>query len=213
MRLVLADDHALVRENLRDFLQQLDDEVIVSEAADLAGAEAEAAGSAPDLIILDLLMPGMNGMNGLQRMRERFPDIPIVILSGSVDRHAVTAAISAGACGFIPKTIGSKGLLSALRLVLAGEIYVPPLVLDREGKLGQASRTIQVDRPNALAPREREVLNLLMRGLPNKTIARELGVAEITVKVHLKSIFRKLDVANRAQAILAAQKFGWNEET
>lgn len=213
MRLVLADDHTLVRESLREFLGRLDDEVVISEAADLAGAEAAAAESPPpDLIILDLVMPGMDGLAGLRRMRERYPDIPIVVLSGSVNRGDIASAFSCGACGFVPKTMGVKALLGALRLVLAGEKYIPPLMLDPGGEPAREAENPLADRLAILTPREQEVLNLLMRGLPNKAIARELGGAEITVKVHLKSIFRKLDVANRAQAIIAAQKLGWKEE-
>ncbi len=209
MQILLADDHTLIRENLGAFLKTLEEGVTVIEASSLPEARSIAA-SHPrfDLIILDLNMPGMNGLQGLTEMIEHHPDVPTVILSGSIEREDVVGALNQGARGYIPKTISGKAMLSAVRLILSGETYVPTIALPG-GDVPSVERG--ADAPPAdsatgtplddLTAREREVLSLLVKGLPNKAIARELDLKEITVKVHLQNVFRKLGVSNRAQAV------------
>ena len=209
MHILLADDHTLIRENLGEFLKTLEEGVTVIEASSLQEAKSIAA-SHPrfDLIILDLKMPGMQGLQGLADMVERYPEVPTVILSGSIDREDVVGALNQGARGYIPKTISGKAMLNAVRLVLSGETYVPSIALPGGDDVPLGSRRDAepvVRTPlDDLTAREREVLSLLVKGLPNKVIARELDLKEITVKVHLQSVFRKLGVSNRAQAVAHA---------
>ena len=216
MRILLADDHTLVRENLSDFLQELDNNVTVIEADTFDGA-AEIADRerSLDLIILDLMMPGMDGLNGLRQMIERHPDVPVVILSGSIRREDIHGAMDVGAKGYIPKTIRGKAMLNALRLILSGDTYIPQSALaaavtpaqepigDPSGENAGALSFLD------LTPREKEVLHLLVKGHPNKTIAKELGVKEVTVKVHLQHVFSKLGVSNRTQAVAKALGADW----
>ena len=130
MRILLADDHTLIRETLSAFLKILDPEVEVFEAPGLKEADAIAAREPGlDLIVLDLVMPGMDGLSGVRHMVDAYPDVPVVVLSGADGRDNVTNVMNMGARGFIPKTIGSKGLISALQRVLSGNIYVPPVTL------------------------------------------------------------------------------------
>lgn len=199
MRIILADDHVMVREGLRPFLERLsDDGVTVHEAGGLPEV-LTLLGSVGkvDLLVLDLRMPGMDGLEGLRHVRQSYPDIPTVILSSMVDRDQMLETINLGAAGYIPKHLSGAAMISALKLVLSGERFLPSLLLTPD----------QPDQPansgpiaGKLTPREREVLALLREGLPNKVIANRLNLSEVTVKSHLFSIFRKLGVQNRVQA-------------
>ena len=199
MKIILADDHVMVREGLRPFLERLDDGgVTVYEAGGLPEVRAllEKIGRV-ELLVLDLRMPGMDGLEGLRQIRHDYPDIPTVILSSMVDRDQMLETINLGAAGYIPKHLSGAAMISALKLVLSGERFLPSMLLASE----------QPDQPSGgnsgatkLTPREREVLALLREGLPNKVIANRLNLSEVTVKSHLFSIFRKLGVQNRVQA-------------
>ncbi len=217
MRIVFADDHNLVRESVSTLLENLSDEVEVLEAANFDEAFDKAAREPlPDLIILDLFMPGMNHLNGLDVMGKRFPGVPIVILTGAVDLNDAYSALERGAAGYIPKTIGCQAMLNALRLVLSGEKFLPSMLVAEAERVEAAG----IDMPEGsvhnptpldkLTRREREVLSLLTGGHPNKEIARRLGLREITVKVHLKGVYRKLGVANRTQAVRTVFELGLN---
>ncbi len=216
MRILLADDHTLVRENLRDFLHGLAPDVVVLEAETFPEAEKVASRNARlDLIILDLLMPGMNGLAGLGRMLKRKPNVPVVILSGSTRQKDIVGAIKLGAKGFVPKTISGKAMLSALRMILAGETYVPSAVLraavaenDRDDLRGDLVGGAEDGSTQKLTRRQQQVLDLLVRGHTNKKIANELNLKEITVKIHLQSVFRKFGVSNRTQAVALALQRG-----
>lgn len=213
MNFLLADDHDLVRETLKFFLERFDPEVKVTEARTLN--EAIEAGSKLDkisLVLLDLRMPGMNGFAGLDAVRRRFPDVPVVIISGFVGREDVIEAIQHGAAGVIPKTLGSKAMLGAIRLVLAGETFVPSMVARDEFEVTDdlVGSDPPADSPiAALTAREREVLRFLTTGLTNKAIGEKLGIQEVTVKLHLRGIFRKFHVSNRTQAVRMAIQSGW----
>lgn len=203
MKILLADDHRLIRENLGEFLVQLEPDVQVLEAGDFQEAH-DLAASDPgiDLAILDLVMPGMNGLEGLAKLRKIIPDVPIVIMSGVASRIQAVQVLDHGAAGFIPKTIGGQAMLSALRLVLSGEKYLPEMVL---GVSQEETYEFGAEQSGAkLTKREREVLAHLVEGASNKLIARHLEIREVTVKVHLQSVFRKLGVSNRTQAATAA---------
>jgi DNA-binding NarL/FixJ family response regulator len=224
MRIIFADDHNLIRETVGTLVRKVASNVDLVEASNFGEAVAKASsGSVPDLIILDLYMPGMNHLRGVEEMRSKFPRVPVVILTGSVDLDDAYAALERGASGYIPKTIGSQAMLNALRMVLAGEKFLPSmLVADSEKlELGTAAREDRSDGGesaktsplNKLTPREREVVQLLTAGHPNKEIARRLGLQEITVKVHLKGIYRKLGVVNRTQAVRSVIELGLDSST
>ncbi|MFQ5619693.1 MAG: response regulator [Rhodospirillales bacterium] len=216
MRILLADDHTLVRENLRDFLHGLAPDVVVLEAETFPEAETIASRHARlDLVILDLLMPGMDGLAGLRHMLKLKPNVPVVILSGSTRQSDVVGAIELGAKGFVPKTISSKALLNALRMILAGETYVPSAVLRAaaaengdDSLAGGPGGGAKEDPAQKLTRRQQQVLDLLVRGHTNKRIAKELDLKEITVKIHLQSVFRKFGVSNRTQAVALAFQRG-----
>ncbi len=206
MRILLADDHDLVREGLRPILRRLGTGVEVVECGTLEDALRLASGAgAVNLAILDLKMPGMNGVAGVEVFRRQHPHIPVVVLSGYYRRDEALRVLELGAAGFAPKTLGGSALLKALKLVLAGEKYVPAEILPGIGG-GEAENPLA-----SLTRRERETLDQLMEGLPNKAIGRALGVQEVTVKLHLRKVYQKLGVANRAAAVRAALRLGWVE--
>lgn len=211
LRILLADDHRLVRENLSAFLEMMEKDVRVFEAGNFKEAEAIASRQ-PDLdvIILDLMMPGMNGLTGISIMRGLRPDVPLAILSGSTRQEDIRGALDMGAKGFIPKTIGGQALLSVLRLILSGDTYIPPIALsgEREGT-GQGPGGSGHGPIDSLTAREKEVLNQLIEGSTNKYIANALGIKEVTVKVHLQNVFRKLEVSNRTEAVSKVLGKGW----
>jgi len=211
MRIILADDHDLIRDTLEAYLQKLDTNIDVLHAATL-GQALEAAKGAVDtsLVLLDLRMPGMNGLAGFRAMQKELPNTPIVIFSGDTNPDLIKAALQAGVAGFIPKTMRALAMINALRLVLSGERYVPDLAMSGDETRGGGN----VDSGGAfsqLTPREREVLGLLVKGNSNKQIARQLKIEEITVALHLRSIYRKLNVASRTQAVRLALQLGWEE--
>ncbi|HLO76805.1 MAG TPA: response regulator transcription factor [Magnetospirillum sp.] len=207
MRILLADDHAMVRDGLVPFLERLQPDTAVIEAGNFPEAQA-AARANPDLglAILDLYMPGMEGLNGLAALRREFPNLPIVILSGSTRPEDALQAIEHGACGFVPKTMRGETILGVLRLVLSGEKYIPPFLFDyREPATPQPVQPVSAGSPLAqLTPRERDILEMIVDGAPNKVIARQLNLQEVTVKAHLRNMFRKLSVANRTEAARVA---------
>ena len=217
MRVLLADDHDLVRDALKAYIETIPGAPDVLQASSFAEAVQQAAETPGiDVIILDLYMPGMNGFTGLEVMRERFPEVPVVILSGMAQREEVFTALRRGAAGFIPKTLSVKAMLYALQLVLAGEMYLPSMVLTPEEggtraqpipgrKLSEGGGPLE-----SLTPRERDVLSLLSKGLSNKEIASQLSLKPITVASHLKAVFRKLGAANRTQAAKIALEFGFS---
>lgn len=216
MKVLLVDDHALFREGLRLVLERLGDSFAILEAADCAGA-FDVARRHPDLalVLLDLALPDMPGFEALSLLRERYPSVPVVVLSASEDRPSVLEAINRGAMGFIPKSSDSKLLINALRLVLAGGVYVPPSVLTNPlNACEQAPATAMRHKGESLrglglTGRQIEVLGLLVQGMPNKVIARTLGLAEPTVKTHVAACLRALNVSNRTQAVLSVGRLGF----
>ena len=196
LRLLLADDHEMVRMAMRYALAPLSDSIVWHEAADAAqvysilDVEPEL-----DLAIVDLRMPGATGIEWIRSLRAKYPLLPLLVISATEDSATVKVLIGCGVAGFIPKSDPPAVILQAVRLVLAGGTYAP-LRLMSDTALGAISKFDAAGPTVAgLTPRQREVLNQLARGLPNKRIARELGMSESTVKVHLLAIYRVLAVA------------------
>lgn len=218
MQILVADDHKLVRDGLRPFLLELDATAEILDAANID--EAVKAVEKTDrlgLVLLDLMMPGMDGIKGLQILLTKCPGVPVVIVSGYSSREHVVAAVQAGASGFIPKTVSGSAMVNALRLVLSGETYLPSSTFfDDPSTLMPMPAPPQPARPGALLPpfdklsrREGEILVLLVEGRTNKEIAIALELQEITIKVHLRNVYRKIGAANRAQAVRIAMSSGW----
>lgn len=216
MKVLLVDDHALFREGLRSLLERLGESFEIFEAGDCASA-FEVAERNPDLglVLLDLGLPDMPGNDAIHVMRERYPTVPVVVLSASEDRPSVLAAINSGAMGFIPKSSNSALLMNALRLVFANGVYIPPSVLTSPVNASQTPPAQAVLRKGAtlrelgLSERQIEVLALVVQGMPNKLIARKLDIAEATVKNHVTAALRALNVSNRTQAVLAVGQLGY----
>lgn len=213
MRLLLVDDHVLFREGLALLLRPALDDATILEAGTCAEAFAVLAREGPvDLILMDLQMPGMPGLEGIALVRERHPDVPVVALSSSDDRDTVLSALDAGAMGFIPKSSTSAVLLSALRLILAKGIYLPPSTFLglREQAPPPAAHRAGAKEPSdlGLTPRQSDVLYRILQGKPAKVICRELGLSGTTVKVHTSAVLRALNVTTRTQAVIAAGRLG-----
>jgi DNA-binding NarL/FixJ family response regulator len=208
VRILIVDDHELFRKGLRHLLDRFDAELEILEAADCDQA-ITLAGEPFDLVLLDLHMPGMTGLEALQRMRPAFESSPIVVLSGEDDPRQVRRAIDAGAAGFIPKSSTPDVLRSALRLVLADEVYLPAVALKGIAEDGGDTAPMTPGRiGEALSGRQVDVLRKAVQGKANKVIARELGISEGTVKAHLSAAFRALGVHNRTEAVYAAARCG-----
>lgn len=200
MRIILADDHVMIREGLRPFVERIAADAIVQEAGSFPDVLELLKDGPADLVILDLKMPSMNGYQGLVTLRQMFPQMRCVMLSAMADRDHVLEAIRLGADGFIPKHLSGATMVSALQLVLSGERFIPAMLLDKNSESG-AEAGGGSDLIGRLTPRERDILRLLREGLANKVIANRLEVSEVTVKSHLGNVFRKLGVQNRLQAM------------
>lgn len=197
MKLIIADDHELVREALASLVERDSQDAHVLQASTYQEALALLIGEGEvDLVLLDVYMPGMQDMKSVSEMVQRFPDIPIVLMSGQVTQKIVDRGFELGARGFVPKTMNGRALISVLNLVCSGTKYVPEMMLSKEEAMAA-----EVD----LSPRETQVLEQLSKGLSNKVIARELGIEQSTVKLHLRSLFKKLGVTNRTEAVIKAK--------
>jgi two-component system, NarL family, nitrate/nitrite response regulator NarL len=204
LHVIVADDHVLIRELLERQLKELDADVRVYHAGTLQQVlELAQTAERLDLILLDLRMPGMNGFAGLQAVRQTRPEVPVAILSGQIEPQTIRDALQAGAAGYLPKTMRATGMLNALRLILDGERYVPESVLSTSAAAGGETGGAEFSK------RERDVIKQLMLGHTNKEIARDLQVEEVTVALHLRSIYRKLAVRNRTQAVRLLLERGW----
>lgn len=195
MRVLIADDHDLVRETIAAFLESEGMTEVVSvenldQAIDSVNNDAEF-----DLILLDYNMPGMNGLDGLARMKKLVDDLPVALISGNLSAHVAKSAIDAGAAGYVPKTLGAKSVASALRFMAAGETFLPYDQLQES-----EAKTV-----GNLTERETDVLRGLYVGKSNKEIARDLDLQEVTIKLHVKTLCRKLGAKNRTQAAMIAR--------
>lgn len=205
----IADDHPIVRAALASALGVLGEGVRILEAADGAATLA-LVDTHPelDLLLMDLHMPLVEGISGVRNVRNRAPALPVVVISAEEQPDVVASLIGLGVSGYIPKSDHPAVIVSAVRLVLAGGIYVPPRFMARGLAAGNGGTTADGSQASlmGLTPRQQDVLRLLGEGKSNKVIARELGITEGTVKVHLIAVFRAFDVRNRTAAVVAAQR-------
>ena len=206
IRVVIADDHPIVREGLRTYLGTRDGIEVVGEAADGEQAAARVARLHPDVVLLDLVMPVLDGVAALERILARDPDARVIVLTSFAAEDQMLPALRAGAAGYLLKDTDPAELERAVRAAAAGESLLSPVVAER--LLREVRRSPSGDPLAALTPREREVLGLLARGLSNRQIAAELVVAEKTVKTHVSNVLAKLSVADRTQAALLAVRAG-----
>jgi two-component system, NarL family, response regulator LiaR len=207
IRVLIADDHAVVRQGLRTFLELHDDIEVVGEAADGEEAVRVALESAPDVALVDLVMPRVGGIEAIRRMREGSPATRVLVLTSFADDDTVLPALRAGAAGYLLKDVQPRDLVGAIRSVHHGEATLAPAVATMlVEQLGADADPRPPD--DGLTPREREVLALVARGLANKRIARELGVSERTVKTHVSNILGKLGFTDRTQAAVYAVRHG-----
>jgi two-component system, NarL family, response regulator LiaR len=213
IRVAIADDHAVVRQGLRTFLELQDDIAVVGEAADGAEAVELVARTEPDVVLLDLVMPRLDGIEAIRRIRARCPATRILVLTSFADDHTVLPAVRAGAAGYLLKDVQPPELVAAIRTIHAGEALLAPAVatmlveqLAAEDGANGASPA-EPSGPH-LTPRELEVLAELARGRANKAIAFELGVSERTVKTHVSNILGKLGFSDRTQAAVYAVEHG-----
>lgn len=215
MKLLVVDDHTLFRQGLKFLLRDLNEQLVIEEASNCQqalGMDAQFF----DLILLDLNMPGTTGLDGLAAIKQAFERSHIVVLSGEEDPRQVRRAIENGAMGYVPKSSSPEVLLSALQIVLAGSIYLPPLALkdlgpDLTPPTPAAAPVPDKSTPtldDLLSPRQIEVLHKAIAGKSNKLIARELDIAEATVKAHLAAAFVALGVHNRTEAVYVAARLG-----
>lgn len=210
MKILVVDDHALIREGLRQVLKGLDSEVEVLEAALFSRAmELALAHAELDLVLLDYHLPDMNGLDALDLFARQVPELPIVVLSGSANPKIIQQVMNKGAAAFITKSGMSDELLSVTRLVLAGHVYVPPIL--RPSSVAAATDA-SASTPLApqFTPRQEEVLHLLLDGYSNKEIGKTLSLSDETVKNHISGILRGFGVQTRTQAVLAANRHGYS---
>lgn len=219
MKLLVADDHILFRDALVQYIERAEQEIAVSVAHDLRGViNAVEEGLVPDLILLDLRMPGMHGLQGIQKVHERAPAVPVVLMSGSAEKADVERALEMGVRGYFPKTMSGKAMMNAIKDVVAGQPYVPmdhntddilPSYYHSYDGSGVGPAKAGVNGAEIkLTPREKEVLLYLLQGQANKEIARALDLQVVTVKLHVRGICRKLGAKNRTQAALMATDMG-----
>lgn len=207
MKVLLVDDHALFRRGLRLMLRELAADMDLSEAESCAQA-LTLAHEPFDLVLLDLNMPGVGGLEGLRCIKEAWPVARVVVLSGEENPALIHGAIEQGASGFVPKSSTPEVMISALQLVLAKGIYLPPQVL-QAGRPAPPAAIVTAALPvGGMTDRQAEVLRMALKGAPNKVIARELGISEGTVKSHLSVTYRLLNVRNRTEALYCAARMG-----
>ncbi|MBI3531934.1 MAG: response regulator transcription factor [Burkholderiales bacterium] len=209
LKILVVDDHALVREGLRQVLKGLDADVDVLEAG-LCGRAFELADlhTDLDLVLLDYHLPDMNGLDALDVFARKHPELPVIVLSGSVNPRVMRQVMNKGAAAFLTKSGMSDELLSVTRLVLAGDVYVPPEVMAAMADQPEAELQTGQSAPQ-FTPRQEEVLYLLLDGYANKEIGRMLNLSDETVKNHVTAILRGFGVTTRTQAVLAANRHGY----
>jgi len=216
IRVLLVDDHAMVRRGMRDFLSLHEDIEVVGEAADGATGVEQAKALRPDIVVMDLMMPNLDGIEATGRIKAVLPDVEVIALTSFIEESRVVAAIEAGASGFLLKDAEADELAAAIRSAAAGEVHLDPAVASivarrmRDG--GRGSALDQADGIGTLTARERDVLARVARGYPNRQIASDLGITERTARTHVSNILAKLGLTSRTQAALLAAQHGLDRE-
>jgi DNA-binding NarL/FixJ family response regulator len=218
MKILLVDDHALITDALSALLLDLEPDVDVRTGHDADGAlRLVRENPDADLMLLDLGLPGATGTSLLEAVVAEAPDLKILVLSGMQDQRSVMRVLQLGAAGFLPKSMATDTLVSAIRFVLSGGVYIPSDLLDETQRLGPLSgppQRVASTEPGvsrvALTERQEQVLQLLARGAPIKVICRELSLSEGTVKTHVTAIYRAFNASNRTEALLAARRNGYD---
>jgi DNA-binding NarL/FixJ family response regulator len=213
LKILIVDDHSLVREGLKAILNlsELTPNFVEAWDADTVQAQLEQH---PDiaLMLLDIQMPGCTGLELLSRIVNQRPLLPIIMLSAEHDTQTVTDALNNGASGFLPKNSLNQVLVSAIRLVLAGGIYIPPEALHKAASIPAAASQAEKKPPTleslGFTARQIDVFRLLVQGQSNKQICRQIDIAEATVKIHVRAILRSLTVSSRSEAIAKAAQIG-----
>jgi DNA-binding NarL/FixJ family response regulator len=199
MRVLIADDHKLILDGIKRALSDTDDFEVVAECSSGAQVLPLVGRTNPDVVLLDLRMPGMDGLTCLGQIRKRYPDVKVIILSVSTDENLIQTVLKRGASAYIVKSINPIDLPSALRQAVEGTVY---------SAIGLPPEVDSPARAAGLTERETAILSALARGLSNEAIGKELWVAEQTVKFHLTNIYRKLGVSNRTEAARLAYQHG-----
>lgn len=210
MKLLVVDDHPVLRAGLCALLLQIEKDVVVLQAgAAEEGLSLVAQNPDLDIVILDIAMPGMNGLQAIAEFVRLRPELPVIVLSSSESPKDVRQALAQGALGYIPKSANQHTLLAAVRLVMNGDLYVPPLILDDAdtARLTPFRSRESAEKP-VLTDRQVAVLRSVSEGRSNKEIAFKLGLSEKTVKAHITAIFKILNVINRTQAATAGRENG-----
>ena len=218
MKLLLADDHTLFRDALLQYIERAEPAAKVEVAKDYYEvADILKKAHDYDLVLLDLRMPGMDGMDGFRKIRAEYPDTPVALMSGVAEPEDVNIAMDLGAAGYFPKTLSGKALLQAIQVVLGGERFVPwehdsgrimPSYYEDTNGHKPGNENQPASDAVQLTPREKEVLVYLSKGESNKEIARALDLQVVTVKLHVRGVCQKLNVKNRTQAALKARELG-----
>ena len=215
IRVLLVDDHALFRSGIKSLLQRHAEFEIVGEAGDGMEGVKRAGQLKPDVVLLDLHMPGLSGRDAAAMMAEESPSSNVLMLTVSEDAEDLIETLRAGACGYLLKNIEADALIAAINKAAEGESVISPQMMGklRKGVRGElppktAAQTVVASELNKLSPREREILTFLARGQSNKEIARKLELAESTVKIHVQNILRKLNLTSRVQAAVFAVEQG-----
>jgi DNA-binding NarL/FixJ family response regulator len=212
IRVIIADDHTLLREGTRRILDEQPDIDVVGEAADGEQAVALAQRLRPDVAIIDIAMPHLDGIEATRRIKALIPTLAVIILTVHDEEEFVVALIEAGAAGYLLKDVKGSQLVDAVRAVRAGEAVLHPIIARKLlGRIRRNEANKQVPQQEALTDRELEVLKLAARGLSNKDIGRELALSARTVQVHLNHVFQKLSVASRTEAVVHGLRQGWFE--
>ncbi|WP_120501247.1 response regulator transcription factor [Roseovarius sp. EL26] len=203
MRVLLADDHGMVRDTISAYLESEGRAVVVSVADYVSAMKALDAKGPFDLVFLDFDMPGMNGLNGLSDAVKNHPNQAFAILSGTAPNRIAQEAVELGAIGYVPKSMGAKSLINAVRFMIAGETFVPV------SALGGADGKPETEFMKKFSQRERQVLSGLCLGQSNKEIARGLDLQEVTIKLHVRTLCKKMNAKNRTQAVVIAKDAGF----
>ena len=221
--ILVADDHALVRGGLTQLVKLVEENVEVVETNDYKQTlELLSQDQVVDLLLLDLLMPGMNGVEGISNICKRWPEIPVIVVSAKEDIGTIRSALAAGAMGYIPKTSSPEVMMSAIKLVISGGVYIPPHVLGAgtlsEDRLQEQNIAVSPEENfkvgyGMLTERQLEVLDLMAFGKSNKEIANDLGLTTGTVKMHSSRIFKTLNVQNRTEAVMKYTQLKKENET